>query len=938
MQSGRSPKYLERSSFLKGLPGFSLFVFLLLGNPAFALERQALQGHVPAAVTRLAPISDLDSSKRLNLAIGLPPRDKPGLTRLVEQLYDPASPNFRKYLTPEQFAATFGPTEQDYQQLVDFAQANGLTITVKHPNRLLLDVNGSVADIEKAFHLKLHVYQHPTEARTFYAPDVEPSLDGVAVVGFIGGLNNYAVPQPMNVKISPEVQPNVGSAPDGNYMGTDFRNAYAPGVALTGAGQAVALVQFDGFYQSDITAYETLAGLPNVPLQTVLLNGYDGTPSGSSGNLEVSLDIEMVISMAPGITKIILYEAGPTGLAEDVLSRIANDNLAAQISSSWNWPGYDPNSEAIYLQFATQGQTFFNATGDHDAFVGTITQTPSDDPYIVQVGGTALTMTGLGAGYASETVWNRGGIGSSGGISTSYAIPGWQKGISMSANLGSTTMRNVPDVAMVADGVYVKFGNGANGSFGGTSFAAPLWAGFNALMNQQAVAAGRPPVGFINPAIYQLGTNANYGSCFHDITVGNNTSSSSPDRFYAVAGYDLCTGWGTPTGSNLINAIAGPPLTGPLISATSLTLVGETCPNGAFDPGETVTVSFGLKNRGVTDTSNLVATLQTTGGILSPSSPASYGVLASGGAEVTRLFTFSANGSCSGTDFATLQLQDGAANLGTVTVSFRLGQQSTSPILSQNFDSLSPPALPTGWTTFRTGAGPAWATTNGVSDSSPNSVFARDPNFTSDNSLTTTPFAISGPGAQLSFRHNFYTETFYDGGALEISIGAGAFTDILAAGGFFLTNGYTHNILNCCGNPLAGRGAWTGDSAGFITSTVVLPSAAVGRSVRLRWRFGSNNTIAANGWYIDTISVVDGYSCCTPAPPLIQSITTLSNAVSIVWTSIPGRTYRLQYQSSFSDSNWTDMPGDVTAIGVATSMSDMIGIGTQRFYRVMLVP
>jgi len=106
----------------------------------------------------------------------------------------------------------------------------------------------------------------------------------------------------------------------------------------------------------------------------------------------------------------------------------------------------------------------------------------------------------------SETVWNRGsGVGSSGGISTTYAIPTWQQGLSMTANQGSTTFRNFPDVALTGENVYVLYNNGGSGTFGGTSCAAPLWAGFTALVNQQAVANGRATVGFINPALYTIG-------------------------------------------------------------------------------------------------------------------------------------------------------------------------------------------------------------------------------------------------------------------------------------------------------------------------------------------------------------------------------------------------------------------------------------------------
>src|SRR5439155_16258280 len=138
----------------------------------------------------------------------------------------------------------------------------------------------------------------------------------------------------------------------------------------------------------------------------------------------------------------------------------------------------------------------------------------------------------------------------------------------------------------------------------------------------------------------------------------------------AVTGYDLCTGWGTPAGTNLINALAGIPISGPLVVSNSFGLLAESCTNGAMDPGETVTLNFGLKNSGTANTSNLVATLQTSGGIVYPSGPQTYGPLVAGGAAVSMPFTCVMSGSCGATNTATLQLQDGAANLGTVTFSF----------------------------------------------------------------------------------------------------------------------------------------------------------------------------------------------------------------------------------------------------------------------------
>ena len=548
----------------------------------------SLRGHVPAVVSRLQPKGQLAATNQLRLAIGLPLRNQEALTNLLKQIYDPASPNYHHYLTPEEFTAQFGPTEQDYQAVIVFANANGLEITGTHPNRMLLDVRGEKADVEKAFNVTLRTYRHPTEARDFFAPDVEPSVDASVPVLHVSGLDNYFQPHPLLHRMPASLaRPALGSGPSGSYMGSDFRNAYAPGVSQTGTGQMVGLLQFDsGFLQSDITAYETQAGLPNVPVQPVLLDGYGGG-LGSAPD-EVSLDIEMSISMAPGLSQVLVFEGDIT---DDILNAMASNNQVKQLSASWSY-SIDATSEQIFQQFAAQGQSFFNASGDYDSWAGFgYVYPPCDDPYITIVGGTTLST--LGGAWSSETVWNWGveygedGIGSGGGISSTYAIPSWQTGINMTANKGSTTFRNLPDVALTADNVWVIYGGGNSGAYGGTSCASPLWAGFMALVNQQAAANGNPSIGFINPSIYALAETPNYASYFHDITTGNNTWSASPNLFYAVPGYDLCTGWGTPNGVNLINALAGggsthvsPPLPP---YGTGLTNLNGGNPNGVWN-------------------------------------------------------------------------------------------------------------------------------------------------------------------------------------------------------------------------------------------------------------------------------------------------------------------------------------------------------------------
>ena len=570
-----------------GLVALMAAFFLLAGLSSWAATpSQPVLEHVPAAA-RSRAVDRLPAARQLNLEISLPLRNREALTNLLRDLSNPASPNYRRYLTPEQFAAQFGPTEQDYRALLGFATAHRLAVIRTHPNRTLLNVSGSVADIERAFHVNLLVYRHPVEARNFFAPDAEPSLDVTVPTLSVGGLDDYVLPRPMNLRVgafrkAASLETNApadalpdatGSGPRGSFIGKDFRAAYAPGVALTGAGQTVGVLEFDGYYPQDITAYERLAGLPNVTLTNVLLDSMTGSAGGN--NIEVALDIDMAISMAPGLSRVIVYE-GNTG--DDIYNRMATDNLAKQLSSSWTFGStMDATREQIFQQFAAQGQTMFQASGDLGAYPGGI-YPPADDPLVTVVGGTSLT-TGPGGVWQSETVWPDSG----GGISTYFPIPVWQQGLSMTASQGSATKRNIPDVAALADSViWLIANNGEEGTVGGTSASAPMWAGFLALANQQAAASSRPAVGFANPAFSAIAQGSGYSAAFHDITNGNNTNPNSPSLFYAVPGYDLCTGWGTPAGSNLIAALVSPPDPLLITPPTSAVAVGPV--GGPFSP------------------------------------------------------------------------------------------------------------------------------------------------------------------------------------------------------------------------------------------------------------------------------------------------------------------------------------------------------------------
>ena len=351
------------------------------------------------------------------------------------------------------------------------------------------------------------------------------------------------------------------------------------------------------------------------------------------------------------------------------------------------------------------------------------------------------------------------------------------------------------------------------------------------------------------------------------------------------------------------------------IVANGTTLVNERCApaNGVIDPGETVTVTFKLKNNGGASTNNLVATLlNASGEITRITTSQNYGVIAVG-ATVGKDFSFIANGACGGTITATLQLQDGAKNLGTVFFTFTLGKKVV--VLSKNFDGVTPPALPAGWLATQgvnAGGFPFWVTSNSgtptpVADSLPNAVYSVDPANLLDNRLDSTAFTYTG-AAQVTFRQNFDLEpadasTAFDCGVLEISnpnINGGAFTDIITAGGSFVTGGYNHTAINGnYANPcLPSRPNWSGVSGGFITTTANLPAAGIGQPSKLRWRMCSDNSVSHTGWRVDNVVVSGGYVCCTGNPAeTISTPTTPSGPAS----GSPGTNYT--YSTGGSTSN-----------------------------------
>ncbi|HLV79005.1 MAG TPA: protease pro-enzyme activation domain-containing protein [Chthonomonadaceae bacterium] len=572
-------------------------VGLLLGLPGAQPCRAAgqtglvrLAGHIPAVVQASRVTGRVPSNENLSLVFVLPFRNRAGLEALIRRLYDPSDPACGHYLSSGEFAARFAPTPADVDAVAAFAKAHGLTVTRTNPTRNLLTVSGPAGTIEQAFNVHLLTYQAP-DGHTYHAPDAEPLVPAglAARVSGIVGLSNAAVWRThinqKNVITLQTPQPNqIGTGPSGALTPKDIETAYdlkiyppanPADTSGYGKGQVLGLFELDGYAPSDILLYEQEFNLPQlIPTNEVVS---PVTPTG--GEDEVTLDIELQLAVAPLASQILVYMGSNTNTAVvQQYQQIADDNLAKEISTSWGATETNQDNATLngennaFTQMAAQGQTIFAASGDSGAYDGSSTlqggnttsllvDDPASQPYMCGTGGTTLSVVSPGADehYLSETTWGNPatGQGGGGGISLIWPIPWYQQGVISSASLGSTTMRNVPDVAFDADpntGYDIVFGGTDKALiFGGTSCAAPIWAGFAARVNELRAANGLSPLGFANPALYAIGQSASYHNDFHDIADG------STNLYYpAVAGYDDATGWGSFIGANLITDLASP--------------------------------------------------------------------------------------------------------------------------------------------------------------------------------------------------------------------------------------------------------------------------------------------------------------------------------------------------------------------------------------------
>ena len=526
---------------------------------AFGQTQPILTHHVRPAVTRgqAKSLGPMSASQTMRITLVLPLRNQAQLDTLLEDLYTPGNPAYHQFLTVEEFTAKFGPTQDDYNAAVTFAEENGLRVVATSPNRVNLDVTGTVGAINHAFHITMTNYQHPTENRPFFSPDREPTADLPFQLWHISGLDNYSIPHPAGLSKRPDGAKKTGNAttgsgPSASFLGTDMRAAYYGNGSLNGAGQYIGLLEYYGTDLSDLQTYYNNAH-QTYPGSIITLLSTDGTSTScteASGcdDTEQTLDMTQALGMAPGISGLAMY-VGSTD--SSIFNSMATHTpLNNELSCSWGWTPADPSTDDPYFEeFAAQGQNLFVAAGDSGKWTSSQDVYPADDVYITSVGGTDLTTSSAAGPWASETAWADGG----GGIGPQdYPIPSWQTAAAASCSSCSKSYRNGPDVSANANFTFYVCADQTTctaNEYGGTSFAAPMWAGFLALVNQQSVANGNKALGFINPSLYTIGEGSSYDTDFHDITSGSNGYS-------ATTGFDLASGWGSPQAA-LVSALAG---------------------------------------------------------------------------------------------------------------------------------------------------------------------------------------------------------------------------------------------------------------------------------------------------------------------------------------------------------------------------------------------
>lgn len=573
--------------------------FQLIHHPvgAQAASLVPLPGHVPALVKKSQALGPTDPATPLVLEIGLRLRRQADLQHYVEAISQPHSVPGRHYLTPAQLTSAFGPLPSSEQAVIAYMQSKGFTLTTPSRQHLLTGFSGTVGQAEQAFQIQINNYRAP-DGTQFYAPSTDPGVPVqlANVIQSINGLDSathFTHPPKLSPKqlISRSATPHALTCPQptsSSEFNTPGESASAYDVTglynagFHGEGQTVGLFELDDYSSSDIHMYTSCYGGSSVPIERILVNGGTGHAPGN-GAIEVELDMDNVLSAAPHLASLRVYEAANSAagvLAE--WSQIVGDAVPV-VSTSWGvceqqiTQSFAQQENTLLMVAAAQGQTVFAASGDNGSD-GCLNKTlsvddPAAQPYVTGVGGTEL-YAGFG-NYNSESVWNDSyyqgsNRASGGGISQYWTMPSWQNGLNVISQYSSSTpcaantgnsgqyCREVPDVTLNAEVtvgylVYCTVGLPCQGQTwvvaGGTSAAAPMWAAMIALANEKSLHDGGFNLGFINPLLYQLdqqSTVNSYHADFHDIQNGTNTPTQYPNGDYPAGNYyDMASGLGS---------------------------------------------------------------------------------------------------------------------------------------------------------------------------------------------------------------------------------------------------------------------------------------------------------------------------------------------------------------------------------------------------------
>jgi kumamolisin len=519
----------------------------------------------PDRQVRLVPLPNSDHSAPLNCR-------QVGKTSATQQLtvtvvlkraqpLDIAALKGRQ-LSREEYLNTHGATRAAMDQVRTLAARHGLTLVHEDRAARRVWLRGTAEQLEQTFGVQLNDYEHtaPPPAGSYFhsftgkisVPEPES-----AVIETVLGLDTRPIARPHIRWLSQIVKANPNAA-ENSFTPPQVAKAYDYPTTVNGAGQCIALIELGGgFEESDIETYFGQLGITPPTVVAVPVDGgtnSPGDPNGADG--EVALDIQVAGSIAPGARIAVYFTPNTNQGFQDAISAAIHDttNKPSVISISWGGPesSWDTSSLSSFdntLQSAAAlGVTITVASGDSGSSDGVSdganhVDFPSSSPHVLGCGGTALDISN--GVRSSETVWNdqsQGGGASGGGVSSFFALPSWQSGANVPAPTGGQGGRGVPDVAGDAspETGYQILVDGQSAVVGGTSAVAPLWAALVALVNQQT---GRN-AGFLNPALYG-GGEAN----FNDITSGTNGS------YKAAAGWDPCTGLGSPDGQKIATLV-----------------------------------------------------------------------------------------------------------------------------------------------------------------------------------------------------------------------------------------------------------------------------------------------------------------------------------------------------------------------------------------------